>query len=183
MTIRAAALHRSEFRYSPVKCAGLALAMLVLTLVPLFVAFGGEAPIGLSAVMLCTSAFFGLWSLAMIARLGERQVIVALAPEGIYDKRIGPELMPWSAMRQVYVFRARSQTYLAVELTSPERHVDPPTVFDRFAVWANNTVGFPRVSVSLMGLDGSAKTIIQALREVLPADLAGPPRKIGLFSR
>lgn len=174
---------RAEYRYSVIKCAALASVLAVLTVVPLIPAVGGSTPAGLTLVMACTSAFFGLWLVAMIVRLGERQVIVALAPDGIYDKRIGPHLLPWSAMRQVYVFRARSQTYLAVELIEPERYVDPPTRFDRLSLWANNTVGFPKVSVSLMGLDGSARAVAVALREVLPEGLAGPPRKIGLFTR
>lgn len=170
-----------EFRYSRGKTALLVLFTLVLTFGSLIGAAGPGVPFGVRLILACTTVFFGFWLVVMAARLTERGVILSVSPKGIHDKRIGPQVMPWSAMEQVYAFRARSQFYLAVVLTEPERYIAPPTRVDRFAMWTNQTIGLPKVSLSLLGLDGSARQVVQAVRRVLPAKLVPPDRPPGLF--
>lgn len=166
----------AAFGYSRLKTGALVAILAVLTIVPLAAAFGGAVELGLVALLAMTAGFFGLWLLAMAARLFWRGPVLIISPEGLCDRRIGSKFIPWARVRQVFVYRARSQVYLAVVPDEPEDFIDPPGPFERLSLWVADALKLPRFSLSLMGLNGSQRAIMMAMRRHMPPGVyADPP--------
>jgi len=170
----------AAFFYSRLKTAVLAAVLAVLTLVPLAAALSGGAGFGFALLFSMTAGFFGVWLVAMLARLFWRGPVLIVSREGIMDRRIGPKIIPWERVSQIYVFRARSQVYVAVMPDDPEDFIDPPGRFERLSLWASDALRLPRFSISMMGLDASQRSIMLALRRHMPPGLyrepESPPR-------
>ena len=173
-----AAGEAAAFGYSRLKTAVLATVLAVLTLVPLGAAFSGEAKLGFAALLAMTAGFFGLWLLAMLARLFWRGPVLIVSREGLCDRRIGPKIIPWARVRQVYVYRARSQVYLAVVPDAPEDFADPPGAFEKLSLWVSDALRLPRFSLSLMGLNATQRTIMMALRRHMPPGVYAEPESL-----
>ena len=167
----------ATFRYSVVKTLILAVIMAVLTLFPFGVALNSGAEPGFIVVLAVTSVFFGGWLLAMLARLFWRGPVLIVSKEGVRDRRIGPKTIPWARVRQVYVFKARSQAFLAVVTDAPADFAAPPGPLERLSLWVNDTLRLPRFSLSLLGLDASQRTIMLALRRFMPAGIETKPER------
>lgn len=166
------------FGYSRPKNAVLAVILALLTLAPLGAAFSGEAQLGFAAFLALTAGFLGAWFLAMLARLFWRGPVLVISSEGICDRRIGPKMIPWARMRQIYVFRARSQIYLAVVPDDPDEFIDPPSPFEKLSLWVSDAARLPRFSLSLMGLNASQRTIMLALRRHMPPGVYAEPENL-----
>jgi len=161
----------AAFGYSHLKTLVMALILGVLTLFPLGAALNAQADFGFVLLLGMTATFCGLWLMAMLARLFWRGPVLIVSRDGFLDRRIGPKTIPWERVVQVYVFKARQQIFLAVIPDDPADFIDPPGRLQRLALWVNDALRLPRFSVSLMGLDASQRTIMQALRRHVPAGL------------
>jgi hypothetical protein len=168
----------AAFFYSRAKIAVLLAILAVLTLVPLGAAFSGEAKFGFALLFSMTASFFGVWFLAMLARLFWRGPVLIVSREGILDRRIGTRIIPWERVSQIYVFRARSQVYVAVVPDDPEEFIDPPGRFERLSLWASDALRLPRFSISMMGLNATQRAIMMALRRHMPPGLYKEPDRL-----
>lgn len=173
-----AAGETAAFGYSHVKTAAFAFILAVLTLVPLGAAFSGEAQLGFAALLTMTAGFFGVWMIGMLARLAWRGPVLIVSRHGIADRRIGPKVIPWERVRQIYVFRARSQVYLAVVPDDPEAYIDPPGPFEKLSLWVSDALRLPRFSLPLMGLDATQRAIMMALRRHMPPGVYQEPERL-----
>lgn len=165
------------FSYSLWKTAVFVAVLTVLTLVPLAAALSGQAGFGFALLFGMTAAFFAVWLAAMLARFLWRGPVLVISPEGVLDRRIGPKTIPWERITQIYVFRARSQVYIAVLPDDPEDFVHPPGRFERLSLWAADALKLPRFSISMMGLDASQRSIMKALRRHMPAGIYQEPER------
>jgi hypothetical protein len=168
----------AAFFYSRLKTAALAAILAVLTLFPLAAALSGEAGFGFALLFSMTAGFFGVWLVAVLARLFWRGPVLIVSREGILDRRIGTRIIPWARVSQIYVFRARSQVYVAVVPDDPEDFIDPPGRFERLSLWASDALRLPRFSLSLMGLDATQRTIMMAFRRHMPPGLYKEPDRL-----
>ncbi|MBZ0217805.1 MAG: hypothetical protein K8F25_14705, partial [Fimbriimonadaceae bacterium] len=98
----------------------------------------------------------------------DRRVVLAFDARGILDRRIGPDVIAWRDIDEIYLFRARSQRFLAVVVADPDKYARPRHWADKLSLWINKTVGLPRFSLALMGLDGSTRQIMDAMIRHLP---------------
>ena len=149
-----------------------ALLLAGLAAVPLAAIAKGEAGPALALLLVATSLVFLFGLLIVAERLKWSGSVLSIGPEGICDRRIGPATIPWERIRQIHLFRARSQLYLAVIPDDPHAFIDPPGRLAAFVVRVNTLLRMPLLSLSLTGLDASRRQIVLALRANLPAHLA-----------
>lgn len=61
--------------------------------------------------------FFGFCAVAFLRRfLADKGPVVTLSPEGIKDTRIAEEIIPWRAVREVFVWEYRNQKFVMLEI-------------------------------------------------------------------
>ena len=158
----------SEFRFSAVKITILALFSMILAVG--FVAAVVGAPVNpvLAVILIFGAGFFSFWSLSIGSQLLNRRVILRFDAQGVLDQRIGPNVIPWDEIDEIYLFRARSQRFLAVVVADPDKYAAPSHWADKLSLWMNRMIGLPRFSLGLMGLDGSTTQILEAMTAHLP---------------
>lgn len=161
-----------HFGFARIPAAGSAVFLAGLMLVPL-AALGEEAARGgLILMLVATMLIFAFALVIVLKRLAWRGPVLSVGPDGIRDRRVGPRFIPWERIREIYLFRARSQLYLAVIPDEPEAFIDPPGWLFAFLIRVNCWLRMPLFSLSLTGLDAPRRQVIDGLRVHLPAHLA-----------
>jgi hypothetical protein len=158
----------SEFRFSVTKVAILALFSLLLAGGFVAAVIGSPMNPVLATILILGAIFFTFWSFSIGSQLLNRRVILAFDSKGVLDQRIGPNVIPWSEIDEIYLFRARSQRFLAVVVDDPDKFAAPTHWADKLSLWMNRMIGLPRFSLALMGLDGSTAHILEAMTAHLP---------------
>lgn len=161
-----------HFGFARVAAAGSVVVLIGLMLVPLLALLEDDAGAGTALMLVATILIFAFALLVVLQRLKWRGPVLSIGPQGICDRRIGPAFIPWERIREIYLFRARSQLYLAVVPDEPRAFMDPPDRLFDFFIRVNSWLRMPLFSVSLIGLDAPRRQIITALRAHLPAHLA-----------
>jgi hypothetical protein len=162
----------AHFGFARVAAAGSAVVLACLMLVPLLALREDEAGGGTVALLIATALIFGFALVIVLQRLQWRGAVLSVGPAGICDRRIGPGFIPWEQVREIFLFRARSQFYLAVIPDEADAFIDPPGPLFAFFIRANSWLRMPLFSISLTGLDAPRRQIVNALRAHLPAHLA-----------
>lgn len=159
---------KTEFRYNRVKLGILTILSAILSVAPLATLIGARPEWSMALLLLGVGVFFGLWGAIFAAQLQQGGVVLSITRDGILDRRIGPKTIPWRDIREVYLYRARSQRFMAVIVDDPKKYAEPPGWADAMVLWANQTIGLAQFSLPLLGLEGTAAHVLAAVMEYLP---------------
>jgi len=96
---------------------------------------------------------FGLGTIAWLWRqLGSGGAVLTISPEGIRDRRIAPETIPWSAIRRIFTWEYSGQRILVLDV---DPAVERTLHLSRIARWtrrANRKLGADGLCVATHGL-------------------------------
>jgi len=157
-----------SFRFSFVKVPILALFALILAAGALAGLIASDHNPVMAATLVLVFVFFTLWAAGIASQLIGGGAVLRISDDGIFDRRIGPHTIPWSEIEEIYLFRARSQRFIAVVVKDPQRYAAPQRWADKLSLWINLRIGLPQFSLSLMGLNGSASRVLSAVLAHLP---------------
>lgn len=139
---------------------------------------GGPTPIDRAAGKvigaLCILFFGGisLAALVTVLRTGPGTVL-AVTDAGLFDRRIGPQPIPWSEIRSVKIRRGPTlpslvQRFLELDVVDPDRfRHGSPTAMTRLADRLNRLYGFKPLVISAAVLDHGIEEIEAAIRSHL----------------
>ena len=156
------------FRYSLIKGLILLLFALILAASALLSAIFSVTGLFLALLLSFVFLICMAWATRLTQRLIDRGPVVNIGAEGIIDRRVSSDMIPWSDIDDVYLFRSRSQRYIAVVVADPSRHASPLHWADKLSLWMNKRIGMPQFSISLMGLNASPGRIFLAVMDHLP---------------
>ena len=139
--------HRESFRRTLAIAIGLTLA--VCGLVWLLLGIYGTRQMNL-LTGLTGLIFFAFISARMLARYFRDEVILAVQPTGLFDARIGDDVLPWEAIRELVLVR-REQEYSL-----------------RIVVWGGKGARSQTHEVSLTALEGGAEPVLEAIGNYMP---------------
>jgi hypothetical protein len=98
--------------------------------------------------------FFAFISFRMIQQYLSQDVVMAVQPTGLYDSRLGSELVPWDGIKELVVIQRETEVFLRVE---------------RWPL--KDGTARPGRELNLSLLDGDAGVIIEAIRAYKPVRL------------
>ena len=173
---------RLECRFSrgPLLLAFLGSAVFVVLGLALLTGLigGGPTPLDRAAGKvigaLCVLFFGGtsLAALVTVLRTGPGTV-VAVTDEGLFDRRIGPQPIPWSEIRGVAIRRGPTLPslylrFLELDVVEPDRfRHGSPTSMTRLGDRLNRLYGFKPLVISAAVLDHGIEEIEAAIRSHL----------------
>lgn len=158
------------YRHRPRALLGLGLfwafeSLLGLALGAVMVMEGRGMPLWMLAGALGASAFLALTglhlSIACLRQLGRPDPVLALGPDGYFDRRFCPHTIPWDQVSVVDIYYLRA-VQVMFDLT-PEARARVhrlPNLFARL----NRMVGMTGYSLSLMGTDAKDIDIARAMQ-------------------
>jgi len=149
----------------------------------------GGAPTSIDAIAgkvigaLCVLFFGGIsvLALASISRTGGGTVVV-VDDDGVYDRRIGPQPIPWSEIRGVELKRGPTLPslylrFLELDAVDPDRfRHGSPGLLTRLADRVNRFYGFKPLVISAAVLDHDLEEIEAAIRLRL-RETSDPPSR------
>lgn len=142
--------HRESFRRTLAIAIGLTLA--VCGLVWLLLGIYGVRHMNL-LTLLTGLIFFAFVSARMLAHYFRNEVILAVQPTGLFDARIGNNVLPWDAIRELVLVR-REQDYSL-----------------RIVMWSGMSGRGAKQQtheVSLTALEGGAQPVLEAISAYMP---------------
>ena len=112
--------------------------------------------------------FFGLGTIAWLWRqLGSRGAVLTISPEGIRDRRIAPDTIPWSAIRRIFTWERSGQRILVLDV---DPAVERTLHLSRIARWtrgANRKLGANGLCVATHGLEIGYDELFELVRQRL----------------
>ena len=139
--------HRESFQRTLAIAVGLTLA--VCGLVWLLLGIYGVRQMNL-LTLLTGLIFFAFISARMLARYFRNEVILAVQPTGLFDARIGDDVLPWDSIRELVLVR-REQDYSL-----------------RIVLWGSKGATAPTHEVNLTALEGGAQPVLEAISSYEP---------------
>jgi hypothetical protein len=168
-----------EIGGSPLKMAGIVVLGLIMTAASLFLVLGPLVRDDTEVLVLgyIGAAFFGACTLLALSRVFRTGPVITITPVGICDRRVAPDLIPWSAIREIGVWEIRSQftsqrtMVLAIEPLAEAQLNLTPIV--RWTRGANRSLGADGLCVSAQGLKISFDELLRTSRSYLQASRSG----------
>ena len=139
--------HRESFQRTLAIAIGLTLA--VCGLVWLLLGIYGVRQMNL-LTLLTGLIFFAFISARMLARYFRNEVILAVQPTGLFDARIGDDVLPWDSIRELVLVR-REQDYSL-----------------RIVLWGSKGAKPQTHEVNLTALEGGAQPVLEAINAYRP---------------
>jgi len=99
-----------------------------------------------------TAALFGAAMVVALRRLSERGPVITITPAGICDRRVAPELIPWSAIHDIGVWEYRGQALMVLAIDPLVEAGLSLTARARWARGPNRAVGADGLCVTAHGL-------------------------------
>lgn len=168
MTAKVSAKKRRKSRtysYRRGRVVFLVAASLFMTAISLMIAVFDDVAI-FNMFGLIGAVFFGASTVATARALFETDPVVKLGPDGVHDRRMTDEPIPWTSFRQGQALDERSAPAVALQLVDGQKHlVEKPW-------WHGLVTGTFRSSrrgvltIGLFSLDTDA---IQFVRDVVAA--------------
>jgi hypothetical protein len=107
-------------------------------------------------------AFFGLCTVLIFWRfVSTRGPVVTLTPEGIQDKRVAAEAIPWTAVRGISTWQSHGQKFMVLAV---DPDVESKLSLTRTAAWtrgANRTLGADGLCITTNGLSISHDKLLK----------------------
>lgn len=142
-----------------------ALALLGLGLAPVLVAESRGMPwwmLAAGVALALALAAIGLrLAVFCLRQLGAPAPVLAIGPEGVFDRRLSATTIPWREIRFVGVFHLRG-TQVTFELTPAGDALVRP--FERALARLSRLFLLPGYGVVLMGTDARAEEVAAAMR-------------------
>lgn len=139
--------HRESFQRTLAIAIGLTLA--VCGLVWLLLGIYGVRQMNL-LTLLTGLIFFAFVSARMLARYFRNEVILAVQPTGLFDARIGDDVLPWDAIRELVLLRREQEYSLQIVL------------------WGSKGAKPQTHEVNLTALEGGAQPVLEAISAYRP---------------
>ena len=139
--------HRESFQRTLAIAIGLTIA--VCGLVWLLLGIYGVRQMNLLTV-LTGLIFFAFVSARMLAQYFRNEVILAVQPTGLFDARIGNDVLPWEEIRELVLVR-REQDYSL-----------------KIVLWGAKGAKPQTHEVSLTALEGGAQPVLEAINAYRP---------------
>lgn len=111
---------------------------------------------------------FGLGTIAWLWRqLGSRGPVLTISPEGIRDRRIAPETIPWSAIRDVFTWEYSGQRILVLDVDPALERTMHLSRMVRWTRGANRKLGADGLCVATHGLKITHDELFELVRQHL----------------
>lgn len=155
-----------RYRQSPGKTSLLLLSSLVFVAGGLFGTINLDPTRDLGAyISYLTLAFFGPCAVAILIRfITLRGDVLFISPDGIRDRRLAPETIPWTAILGISTFAYQGQRILIL-------HLDPEVeaqlrlpLLSRLTRRANAAIGLNGLCVATVGLDITFDQLLSVTR-------------------
>lgn len=150
-TSRTLSISQSPWRMFGLLLLGIAFTGLCGVLPFLFDDWFSRILVG--AVGIVGFLFFGFCTLVIGWRLvTETGTVVTIAPEGVRDTRVAAEMVPWSAVTELYTWEYQGQRVMVIAL---DPQVERRLTLTRIARWsrgANTALGADGLAISAAGL-------------------------------
>lgn len=147
---------RESFRRSVTTAVG--LTMIVSFLIWLFLRLFGMTHAGFITAI-AGAVFFSFCSIVMIWRYAANQVVLAVRPDGLLDRRHISEPIPWSNIKELRLLRSEDDFRVAISLWPDVRSGAVPS--DRTTDYV----------LDLSPLDADAGHIVESLQRYKPVAL------------
>ncbi len=151
-----------------------ALALLGLVLAPVLVAETRGMPAWMSVAGVALALFLAAIGLHLaifcLRQLGAPAPVLAIGPQGVFDRRLAAETIPWREIRYVGVYRLRG-TQVMFELTPEGDAMVHP--FGRALARLSRLFLLPGYSVVLMGTDARAEEVAASMQAGFAASRPG----------
>lgn len=88
--------------------------------------------------------------------------VVTLSPQGIRDIRIAPEVIPWSAIRNVSTWKSQSQRIMVLDVDPETESRLPLSKIARWTREANKKLGADGLCVTAQGINTDYDGLLDA---------------------
>lgn len=154
-----------EYGYSRVRLIG--LFALTLVMVSGSLALTRHAVAMIRVIGWIGAAFFSLGFPATLKGLRHEGPVLRLTAEGFTDVRTAFGVIPWSAVRDVWIGRVYGQPMISIDLFDPEPFLARLSPFARQVALSNRAMGFSPVTLGTVGLSVPADELVDAIRRRL----------------
>jgi hypothetical protein len=114
------------------------------------------------------AAIFLALGLALLYRSRDRNPVVSIDADGIYDRRICDRVISWDDIRRVDTLEADQMSFVAIDLKPGAKIFAQLNFLHRLMRWPNRLLGFPALSIAMHALDGSTSDLLTAIRGFRP---------------
>lgn len=120
-------------------------------------------------MVMCVIAmvFYGVFAVRWMRELFRVGPVVEIDMDGIVDRRLGPDTIPWSAVRGIKLVKAGRRPVLALEVDVPPGALSRVSGLRRYFQRLSDPAGERTVHVSLTGLSGRPGDVLGAIEDVL----------------
>lgn len=118
--------------------------------------------------------FFGAVTILALSRLVTRRgPVITITTEGICDRRVAGNFIPWRAVTRISTWRFQRQSIMVLTI---DPAIEPALQLTRVARWsrgANRAVGIDGLSISAQGLKTDHDTLLATAMAYMQAAHAG----------
>lgn len=112
--------------------------------------------------------------LVLLRRARSRDPVVRIDAQGILDRRISDQVIPWDDIKSVGALEAEQVTFVGIDLKSDARVFASLHPIHRVMRLPNRLLRFPALSIAMHALDGSSADVVAAIHRFRP-DLVQEP--------
>jgi hypothetical protein len=99
----------------------------------------------------------------LVWQLGQRRPVLDIGPDGVRDRRLSPEVLPWSAVRGVGRTRVRRQEFVTLDLVPGAEQGYLTGRTNRLMYRVNQRAGFRGLHLNVVGLRCTADELYEAV--------------------
>lgn len=107
-------------------------------------------------------------SLILLDRARSKKPIIVIDEKGIYDRRIGAFVIPWSDIAAVSALEAEHITFAAIDLKPDAESYRHLGALHRLMRGPNRMLRFPALSIAMHTLDGTTHDLLNAVSNFRP---------------
>lgn len=117
-------------------------------------------------MVMCVFAIglFGAFALFRLRDLMRVDPILIVETDGITDKRLGPDMIPWSVVRGVKLLRVNRRPVLEIAVDVPPGELLRVSGFRRYFQKLSAGTNQQNILISLTGLRARPETVLQTMR-------------------
>jgi len=121
------------------------------------------------AISIFGTAFFTLCTLTVLWRLlFDRGPVVTVSPQGICDRRVAADVIPWSAIRRISTQEHTGQRTLVLNVDPAFERTLRLSMIARYARGANRALGADGLCVTAQGLQIGYDDLFELVKQRAP---------------
>jgi hypothetical protein len=164
----------AAFRANKTKVVLLCVGSAAMCLASLVVSLGflpNARVEGFAQVMIWIGVpLFGFFAFVWLKQLFDSGVVLEISENGIRDNRYSPAVVPWSVIDVIRSVELSYQPFLSLEIPADVQAKIPRPLYRKFFDVLNPLLGYKGMLVSMTGLNGTMKELVDAI------NAAAPPR-------